>query len=229
VFEYRALTSTTGEAPGCASSAAKLRPITGSTPRIPAALHITIPAIGRLRPGVSVPQASTDIAAIAQRIVQQSPEQNDYLLRSAAAVSMQESMTGRVRSLLYILLGAVGFLLLVACANAANLLLAPASKRGRELAIRHALGAGEPAPPRRDRRQPTRGRREAEGGRRVAGALRYAVCVGGSLAWPRNSSLRTVRTILSWKERPYPANVGVADDPAQASVDVFVTAMIRTE
>ena len=99
-------------------------------------------AIGRLRPGVSVPQASTDIAAIAQRIVQQSPEQNDYLLRSAAAVSMQESMTGRVRSLLYILLGAVGFLLLVACANAATFLLAQASKRGRELAIRHALGAG---------------------------------------------------------------------------------------
>ena len=99
-------------------------------------------AIGRLRPGVSVSQASTDIAAIAQRIVQQAPEQNDYLLRSAAAVSMQESMTGRVRSLLYILLGAVGFLLLVACANAANFLLAQASKRGRELAIRTALGAG---------------------------------------------------------------------------------------
>jgi hypothetical protein len=55
---------------------------------------------------------------------------------------MQESMTGRVRSLLYILLGAVGFLLLVACANAANFLLAQASKRGRELAIRNALGAG---------------------------------------------------------------------------------------
>ena len=99
-------------------------------------------AIGRLRLGVSVTRASTDIAAIAQRIVQQSAEQNDYLLRSAAAVSMQESMTGRVRSLLYILLGAVGFLLLVACANAANFLLAQASKRGRELAIRHALGAG---------------------------------------------------------------------------------------
>lgn len=99
-------------------------------------------AIGRMRPGVSVSQASTDLAAIAQRIVQQAPEQNDYLLRSAAAVSMQESMTGRVSSLLYILMGAVGFLLLVACANAANFLLAQASKRGRELAIRHALGAG---------------------------------------------------------------------------------------
>jgi predicted permease len=99
-------------------------------------------AIGRLRPGVSVPQASTDLAAIAQRIVQQSPEQNDYLLRSAAAVSMQESMTGRIRSVLYILLGAVGFLLLVGCANTANFLLIQASKRGRELSIRNALGAG---------------------------------------------------------------------------------------
>jgi len=91
---------------------------------------------------VSVAQASNDLGAIAQRIVQQSPEQNEYLLRSAVAVSMQESMTGRVRSVLYILLGAVGFLLLVACANTANFLLIQASKRERELATRIALGAG---------------------------------------------------------------------------------------
>ncbi|MGB8472817.1 MAG: ABC transporter permease [Candidatus Acidiferrum sp.] len=98
--------------------------------------------VGRLRNGVSVAQANADLGAIAERIVKQSPEQNDYLLRSAAAVPLQASLTGRVRSPLYILLGAVGFLLLVACANVANFLLAQASKRERELAIRNALGAG---------------------------------------------------------------------------------------
>ena len=99
-------------------------------------------ALGRLRNGVSVAQANSDLGAIAERIVQQSPEQNEYLLRSAAAVPLQASLTGAVRSPLYILLGAVGFLLLVACANVANFLLAQSSKRARELAIRNALGAG---------------------------------------------------------------------------------------
>ena len=99
-------------------------------------------ALGRLRDGVTVAQASTDLAAIAERIAKQSAEQNEYLLRSAAAVPLQASLTSKVRSPLYILLGAVGFLLLVACANVANFLLAQASKRARELAIRNALGAG---------------------------------------------------------------------------------------
>jgi len=98
--------------------------------------------IGRLRNGVSVAQAAADIGAIAERIVRQSPEQNDYLMRGAAVVSLQASQTDRVRTPLYILLGAVGFLLLVACANVANFLLAEASTRARELALRHALGAG---------------------------------------------------------------------------------------
>jgi putative ABC transport system permease protein len=99
-------------------------------------------AIGRLRRGVSVNQAAGDLAAIADRIVRQSTEQSDYLLRSATAVPLQASLTGRVRSPLYILLGAVGVLLLVACANVANFLLALASSRERELALRNALGAG---------------------------------------------------------------------------------------
>ncbi len=96
--------------------------------------------VGRLKDGVSVDQARGDISAIARRIYQTN-EKNDYLLRDADVVPLQDSITGTVRSPLLILLGAVGFLLLVACANVANLLLAQASVRERELSIRGALGA----------------------------------------------------------------------------------------
>jgi putative ABC transport system permease protein len=98
-------------------------------------------AVGRLKDGVSADQARQDISAIAQRIYRASSEKNDYLLRDARVVPLQDSITGEVRSPLLILLGAVGFLLLVACANVANLLLAQASGRERELSIRSALGA----------------------------------------------------------------------------------------
>ncbi len=98
-------------------------------------------AVGRLKDGVTVEQARQDISAIARRIYQ-SNEKSDYLLTDGTVVPLQDSITGAVRSPLLILLGAVGFLLLVACANVANLLLAQASVRERELAIRSALGAG---------------------------------------------------------------------------------------
>ena len=97
--------------------------------------------VGRLRSGVSVEQASGDVSAIAKRIHATSNEQGDYLLNDAIVVPLNDSLTGKVRSPLLILLGAVGILLLVACANVANLLLAQASARERELAIRSALGA----------------------------------------------------------------------------------------
>ena len=97
--------------------------------------------VGRLKDGVSVDQAREDISAIARRIYQASNEKTDYLLRDGTVVPLQDSITGTVRSPLLILLGAVGFLLLVACANVANLLLAQASVRERELSIRSALGA----------------------------------------------------------------------------------------
>ncbi len=98
-------------------------------------------AIGRLRDGVTVAQANQDISAIVRRIHATSSEQNDYLLKDAVVLPLQDSITGKARPALLVLLGAVGFLLLVACANVANLLLAQASVRGRELSIRSALGA----------------------------------------------------------------------------------------
>lgn len=98
-------------------------------------------AVARLRDGVTPTQASSDISIIARRIHDSSSDQNDYLLKDAAVVPLHDSITGKARPALLILFGAVGFLLLVACANVANLLLAQASVRSRELAIRSALGA----------------------------------------------------------------------------------------
>jgi putative ABC transport system permease protein len=97
--------------------------------------------VGRLRDGVTAEQANQDISAIARRIHETSSEQGDYLLKDGMAVLLRDSIAGSARSTLLVLLGAVGFLLLVACANVANLMLAQASARERELAIRSALGA----------------------------------------------------------------------------------------
>jgi predicted permease len=99
-------------------------------------------AIGRLRDGVTAERASAEISGLAKAIVRSSDEQGEYLMVDAAVVPLRTSLTGRVGSTLYVMLGAVFFLLLVACANVTNLLLAQAASRQRELAIRQALGAG---------------------------------------------------------------------------------------
>ena len=93
--------------------------------------------IGRLKPGVTEPQAQADVSAIAQRMEQETGNSGV----GAKIVPMQEQLTSDSRQGLFILLGAVAFVLLVACVNVANLLMARASARERELAIRASLGA----------------------------------------------------------------------------------------
>ncbi|MGH9515643.1 MAG: ABC transporter permease [Terriglobales bacterium] len=99
-------------------------------------------AIGRLRDGVSVEQANAEISAIARRIHDAANEKGDFLLKDASVVPLRDAITGDARPALLMLLAAVVFLLLVACANVTNLRLAQGSVRERELAIRTALGAG---------------------------------------------------------------------------------------
>ncbi len=99
-------------------------------------------AVGRMRPGVAVGQAQAEMSAIAHRLERQYPDTNHG--SGVTLVPLQEEMVGGFRRGLLLLWGAVTFVLLIACANVAHLLLARSAARQKEFAIRTALGAGSP-------------------------------------------------------------------------------------
>ena len=111
----------------------------GTTPQTQQRGGHSLLGIGRLKPGVSPEQANAELRTIAATLEKKYPETNTHW--SAGSQPLRDELVGDVRTALYVLFGAVICLLLIANANVANLMLARASVRGKEIALRSALGA----------------------------------------------------------------------------------------
>ncbi|HYJ04706.1 MAG TPA: ABC transporter permease [Chthoniobacterales bacterium] len=113
--------------------------VDGSKPQTEQRGNHSLESIARMKPGVSIAQAQADLENIAASLEKQYPDSNTYF--GVGTKPLREDMVGDVKTALYILFGAVVCVLLIANANVANLLLARASARGKEIALRAAMGA----------------------------------------------------------------------------------------